>query len=92
MGADFGHRFFLSICAQKAQIAVDEDMAVNFQDLQYFDRPEFVAAFRKEQQLLKEVRAEVLGAPKGQYNMPKAVKDYKQPMVRIRTTATFPRC
>ncbi|XP_022589727.2 uncharacterized protein LOC34617506 [Cyclospora cayetanensis] len=66
--------------ARKAQTAVDEGLAVNFQDLQYFDKPEFVAAFRKEQQLLKEVRGEVLNAPKGQYNIPKAVKDYKLPM------------
>lgn len=64
---------------------MDEGLSVNFQDLEYLDRPEFVAAFRKEQQLLKEVRTEVLNAPKGQYALPKAVKDYKQPMVRMRT-------
>ncbi|KAL8273425.1 hypothetical protein Esti_002670 [Eimeria stiedai] len=64
----------------KAQIAVDEKLAVNFQDLKYFDRPEYVAAFKKEQKLLQEARAEVLRAPKGQYNMPKAVKEYKLPM------------
>ncbi|KAL8425125.1 hypothetical protein Efla_006086 [Eimeria flavescens] len=77
--------------SRKAQIAVDEKLAVNFQDLQYFDRPEFVAAFKKEQQLLQEARAEVLKAPKGQYNMPKSLKDYKLPMLFFDLALQAPR-
>ncbi|CDJ44230.1 hypothetical protein, conserved [Eimeria tenella] len=65
--------------AKKAQVAVDEGLAVNFQDLEYFDRNEFVAAFKKEQKMLQQARDEVLQAPPGSYELPKAAADYKLP-------------
>ncbi|KAL8444562.1 hypothetical protein Emag_005458 [Eimeria magna] len=71
------HRAVLTQADVDAIAEYDPELS---RDLQYFDRPEYVSAFKKEQQLLQEARAEVLGAPKGQYNIPKAVKDYKLPM------------
>ena len=68
---------------QKAQIAVDEGLAVNFQDLEYFDRPEFVDAFKKEKEILKNIREEVLSAPKGQYSKPKSLDEYQLPRVSL---------
>ncbi|PHJ21832.1 hypothetical protein CSUI_004322 [Cystoisospora suis] len=62
--------------ADKAQIAVDNNLPVNFQKLDYFDRPEFVEMFKKEDVLLKKARQEVLSAPKGQYTIPSYVADY----------------
>ncbi|CDJ68632.1 hypothetical protein, conserved, partial [Eimeria necatrix] len=65
--------------AVKAQVAVDEGLAVNFQDLEFFDRSEFVAAFKKEKKMLQQAREEVLQAPPGSYELPKAAADYKLP-------------
>lgn len=66
---------------QKAQIAVEANVAVNFQDLDFFDRPEFVERFKEEKKLLEEARAEVLAAPKGVYAVPRCVQNFEPPMV-----------
>lgn len=70
-------------CVQKAQVAVDNGIPVNFQKLDYFDRPEFVEMFKKEDVLLKKARQEVLSAPKGQYTIPSYVADYTPIEVRL---------
>ncbi|EPR58342.1 hypothetical protein TGPRC2_297810 [Toxoplasma gondii TgCatPRC2] len=62
--------------ANKAQIAVDNNIPVNFQSLDYFDRQEFVEMHKKEEALLKKAREDVLAAPRGQYTVPSYVADY----------------
>lgn len=66
---------------QKAQKAVDAGVAVNFQDLEFFDRPDYVDAFKAEKKLLEEARSQVLAAPPGKYEIPASVRDFKPPMV-----------
>ncbi|PFH35465.1 hypothetical protein BESB_063520 [Besnoitia besnoiti] len=62
--------------ANKAQIAVDNNIPVNFQNLDFFDRPEFVEMHKKEEALLKRAREDVLAAPRGQYEVPSYVANY----------------
>ncbi|VWU50781.1 conserved protein, unknown function [Hepatocystis sp. ex Piliocolobus tephrosceles] len=64
--------------AKKAQIAVDNDLPVNFFDLEYIDRPEYLKMLIEEKEVLKKAREEVLNKKKGDYTIPDIIKNYKR--------------
>ncbi|CDJ61827.1 hypothetical protein, conserved [Eimeria maxima] len=68
--------------AKKAQIALDEGLAVNFQDLDYFYDKELVNKYKQEKKILNKIRQEIFNSPKGVYNMPPSLQEYERPMVR----------
>lgn len=64
--------------AKKAQIAVDNNLPINFFDLEYIDRPEYLKLLLEEKEILEKARDEVLKRPKGNYEMPEILKNYKR--------------
>lgn len=64
--------------AKKAQIALDNNLPINFFDLEYIDRPEYLKLLLEEKQILEKAREEVLNRPKGKYEMPEILKNYKR--------------
>ncbi|SCN59603.1 conserved Plasmodium protein, unknown function [Plasmodium chabaudi adami] len=64
--------------AKKAQIAVDNNLPINFFDLEYIDRPEYLKLLLEEKAVLEKAREEVLKREKGNYQMPDVIKNYKR--------------
>ncbi|SOV14084.1 conserved Plasmodium protein, unknown function [Plasmodium sp. DRC-Itaito] len=64
--------------AKKAQIAVDNNLPVNFFDLEYIDRPEYLKLLLEEKEILEKAREEVLKMEKGNYKIPDILKNYKR--------------
>ncbi|CAD51840.1 hypothetical protein C923_02529 [Plasmodium falciparum UGT5.1] len=64
--------------AKKAQIAVDNNLPVNFFDLEYIDRPEYLKLLLEEKEILEKARDEVLKMQKGNYKIPDILKNYKR--------------
>ncbi|GAW80221.1 hypothetical protein, conserved [Plasmodium gonderi] len=64
--------------AKKAQIAVDNNLPVNFFDLEYIDRPEYLEQLLEEKKILEKAREDVLKREKGNYKLPEVLKNYKR--------------
>ncbi|SBS85324.1 conserved Plasmodium protein, unknown function [Plasmodium ovale] len=64
--------------AKKAQIAVDHNLPVNFFDLEYIDRPEYLKLLLEEKEILEKAREQVLKMEKGNYKIPDIIKNYKR--------------
>ncbi|KEG01776.1 conserved Plasmodium protein, unknown function [Plasmodium vinckei vinckei] len=64
--------------AKKAQIAVDNNLPINFFDLEYIDRPEYLKQLLEEKAVLEKAREEVLKREKGNYQMTDIIKNYKR--------------
>ncbi|CRG96706.1 conserved Plasmodium protein, unknown function [Plasmodium gallinaceum] len=64
--------------AKKAQIAVDNNLPINFFDLEYIDRPEYLKLLLEEKEILEKAREDVLKREKGNYKMPDILKNYKR--------------
>ncbi|SBS83774.1 conserved Plasmodium protein, unknown function [Plasmodium malariae] len=64
--------------AKKAQIAVDNNLPINFFDLEYIDRAEYLELLLEEKKILEKAREEVLKREKGNYATPEILKKYKR--------------
>lgn len=67
--------------SRKAQVALDNGLAINFMELEHIDRPGYVERLRKEKDILDTAAEEVLKAPVGQYNTPQVLRNYERPEV-----------
>jgi len=62
--------------ADKAQIAFDNDIKVNFTNLEYIDREKYLQQFVKEKETLDKIRKEVFALPPGKYDQTPSMKTY----------------
>lgn len=69
--------------ARKAKIAVDNNLAINFMELEHIDKPEFLEKLIKEKEILDKIRQEVLSIPSGgEYSIsPDLLKSYELPEI-----------
>ncbi|KAF8821060.1 hypothetical protein IE077_002499 [Cardiosporidium cionae] len=73
----FFHYFWSPRMEQKAQIALDHQLPINFMDLEHIDKPNMLAMLLEEKEVLEVARQEVLDAPKNVYAIPKIVESYR---------------
>jgi len=64
--------------ADKAQKALDNNLKINFMELEHINNPEFLKVCLEEKSILEQARQEVIKMPKGVYDQPKCLANYRR--------------
>eukprot|EP00745_Piridium_sociabile_P041614 TRINITY_DN82576_c0_g2_i1.p1 TRINITY_DN82576_c0_g2~~TRINITY_DN82576_c0_g2_i1.p1 ORF type:complete len:182 (-),score=18.42 TRINITY_DN82576_c0_g2_i1:13-558(-) len=67
--------------AEKVQIAVDNGLKINFIDLEYLDKPEYLEACLTEKRVLAQAQKETFDMAKGTYEVPPSAISFKRATV-----------
>uniref|UniRef100_A0A0G4G3X7 Uncharacterized protein n=1 Tax=Chromera velia CCMP2878 TaxID=1169474 RepID=A0A0G4G3X7_9ALVE len=62
--------------ADKAQLAMDNKLKINMEELEHIDDKLFFEQAMKEKALLEKLASETMSMPAGKYDQPPSIKDY----------------